>query len=62
MIVDTKVIDQMIKQGLNKEGLIRLASVELVVENMKNKVVNDPEYMAKQCEKIYNFLMNNQTK
>jgi len=56
MVISPEVIDAALKQGLDKEGLIRLMSVELVVENMMGKQVNDPDYMAKQCEKIYNFL------
>jgi len=56
MVIAPETIDQALKQGLDKEGLMRLMSVELVVQNMMGKQVNDPEYLAKQCEKIYNFL------
>ena len=56
-------IDKALAKGLDEDGLIRLKSVELSIKYMKDKTVNDPEYMAKQCEKIYNFLTNNkQTK
>lgn len=55
-------IDKALAKGLDEDGLIRLKSVELSIKYMKDKTVNDPEYMAKQCEKIYNFLTNKQTK
>lgn len=56
MVIDPHTIDRALEQGLDKEGLMRLLSVELVVQNMMNKQVNDPDYMANQCEKIYKFL------
>lgn len=49
-------INKALAKGLDTDGLLRLAAVDMTIDFFKNFQTTDLKYFNEQYEKIYNFL------
>lgn len=51
-------VDNLIKLGLDEEGLVRMKAVDLAIAFFKDKQVSDIRHFQKTYEDIYKFILN----
>jgi hypothetical protein len=51
-------ITEILKEGLDQEGLIRMKAVDMAISFFKDKQVSDIRHFQKTYEEIYKFITN----
>lgn len=51
-------ITEILKEGLDQEGLIRMKAVDMAISFFKDKQVSDIRHFQKTYEDIYKFITN----
>lgn len=53
-----KKLNELLEKGLDKEGLVRMKSVDMAISFFKDKQVSDIRHFQKTYEDIYKFITN----
>lgn len=51
-------ITELLQEGLDQEGLIRMKAVDMAISFFKDKQVSDIRHFQKTYEEIYKFITN----